>query len=247
MATTPQPTLVSSQQTIVQYNGFFSKWIKIIETHEKLILAVIIALVLWHYGDKAYDAYGKYLLSQQSATNTQIAKVEQQNALNAATLQQLTATVAAQAKIDDAKIAAAKQTIVVKQQQDELLPLPLLSARWESLVTLPPGSITPQPNGTVAVTTDAAHLTVNQLESIQPLTDQLTATQDQLKGCTTLSAQKDTTITGLQSDITLEKTGRAEDAKVAKVAITKAHRKGLKQGFALGFGTAVAAIVAIFH
>jgi len=204
-----------------------------------------VAAVLWHYGDKIYDAYGKHLSTQQAAINAQIAQVEKQNEQNQITLQQLAATVAAQSKIDDAKIAAAKQTIVVKQQADAALPLPLLSARWETLINLPPGSITPQVNGTVAVTTDAAHSTVNQLESIQPLTDQLAATQDQLKGCTTLSAQKDTTITGLQTDVAEQKKGRAEDAKVAKSNIRHAYWKGFKHGVIVGVVGTAAAVIAI--
>lgn len=236
---TPAPVIASTP------TSGFTHWVNVVKAHEKLIIMAILAIVLWHIGDKAYDAYGKHLEAQQSATNTQIAQVEQQNAATQAKLDELKATVAAQAKIDDAKIAAAKQKVVVAQQADAVLPLPLLSARWESLVSLPPNSVTPQPNGTVAVTTDAAHLTVNQLETIQPLTDQLAATQDQLKGCTTLGAQKDIQITGLTSEVALEKTGRAEDAKVAKHSISVAYRKGLKHGLIIGFAAGVAATVAV--
>jgi hypothetical protein len=243
MTTTPQPLVSTTPPT-----SGFTHWINLIKAHEKLIIVAIMAIVLWHLGDKAYDAYGNYLKAEQNATNSQIAQVEQQNAATQARLDELKATVAAQAKIDNAKIAAAKQKVIVAQQTDAALPLPLLSARWESLVTVPPGSVTPQPNGTVAVTTDAAHLTVNQLESIEPLQEQLSATQDQLKGCSTLSAQKDVQITGLNADIALQVQGRAEDAKVAKHTISVAYRKGLKHGLIIGFAAGIAATVAaIIH
>jgi hypothetical protein len=238
MATTPTITATSLHP--------ITHWINLIKAHEKLIITIILALLLWHYGDKIYDAYGKHLDAQVKTDNAQIAQIEKQNEQNAATLQQLTATVAAQAKIDDAKIAAAKQTIIVKQQADAALPLPELSKHWADMLSLQPSAITPQPNGTVAVTTDAAHATVNELEKIQPLTDQLAATQDQLKGCTTVSAQKDTTIAGLNTAVADEKKGRADDAKQAKHDIRHAYLRGLKHGIIIGVVGTTAAFVAIF-
>jgi len=210
-------------------------WVTIIKAHEKLLAVAIAALVLWHFGDMAYNAYGNHLKVEQTATNTQIAQVEQSNAQIQAELIQLKASVDAQAKIDDAKIAAAKQTIVVKQKTDAALPLPELSQHWQDMLVLSPGSITPQSNGTVAVTTDAAHTTVSELEKVGPLTDQLIATQDELKGCTSVRAQQDTQIAGLKSDVDLEKKGRVEDAKVAVVKQKKAWMRGFKWGAITGF------------
>jgi hypothetical protein len=241
MATTP--TAVTANTTSTHP---VNHWINLVKAHEKLIITVIIALVLWHYGNKAYDAYGKHLDAQVKADNAQIAQIEKQNEQNAITLQQLAATVAAQAKIDDAKIAAAKQTIIVKQQTDAALPLPELSKHWADMLSLQPAAITPQPNGTVAVTTDAAHATVNELEKLGPLTDQLAATQDQLKGCTNLSAQKDTTITGLQADVVAKTKKIDDDSKQAKHDIRHAYLKGLKHGIIIGVVGTTAAFVAIF-
>lgn len=238
MATTP-PVIASATHPITH-------WINLVKAHEKLIIAVIAAVLLWHYGNKAYDAYGKHLDAQVKTDNAQIAQIEKQNEQNAITLQQLAATVAAQAKIDDAKIAAAKQTIIVKQKADAALPLPELSKHWVDMLSLQPAAITPQPNGTVAVTTDAAHATVNELEKVGPLTDQLAATQDQLKGCTILSAQKDTTIAGLNTVVADEKKGRADDAKQAKHDIRHAYLRGLKHGIIIGVVGTTAALVAIF-
>jgi hypothetical protein len=210
-------------------------WVTFFKAHEKILIVIIAALTLIHFGDKAYDAYGKHLTAQQIQTNTQIAQVEKNNADIAAKLTELKASVDAQAKISDVKIAAAKQQVVVAQKVDANLPLPELSKHWQELLVLPAGSITPQPNGTVAVTTDAAHTTVSELEKIGPLTDELMATQEKLEGCTQVRSQQDAQIVGLNSDLALQKTGRVEDAKVAKVKERKALIRGLKLGAIAGF------------
>lgn len=226
-------------------HAFITHWVNIIKAHEKLILVAITALVLWHFGDVAYNAYGKHLAANIQADNTRIAQAEQQNALTLAQLNTLKATVAANEKIDDAKIAAAKQKITDVQKIDAALPLPELSVHWQSILSLPPGSINPQPNGTVAVTTDAAHATVNELEKVGPLSDQLAATQDQLKGCAIVRSQQDTLIAGLNTDITAVKKGRADDAVKAKHDIRHAYFKGLKHGIIIGVAVTTAAFVAV--
>lgn len=217
-------------------------WVTLIKAHEKLLIVTIAALTLFHFGNKAYDAYGNYLHTQQNATNAQIAQIEQSNAQITKQITQLKASVDAQAKIDDVKIAAAKQTLIVKQKEVATLPLPELSKEWVSLLSLPPDSITPQSNGTVDVTTDAAHTTVNALETIPSLNAQLSATQDKLQGCVDVRARQDTQIAGLNTSIDLEKKGRAEDARVAKQEQHKSWMRGFKWGAITGFVGGVLAL-----
>src|SRR5277367_4334833 len=109
MATTPAPQTASPTVNAAASTSAVTHFINIVKAHEKLLIVAIIAFVLWHFGDKAYDAYGKHLTAEQTITNTQIAQVEEQNKATQAKLDELKATVAAQAKIDDAKIEAAKQ------------------------------------------------------------------------------------------------------------------------------------------
>lgn len=238
--TTPT-TAISTAET------FIGHWVTIIKSHERLLLAVIATLLLWHFGNKAYDAYGLHLHNVTNADNVHIAQIESNNAQIQAKLDELKATVDANAKIDDAKIAAAKQKLTVVQKTDAALPLPELSKHWEDMLTLPTGSITPQPNGTVAVTTDAAHTTVSELEKVPALNDQLSATQDKLNGCTSVLTQQGTQIAGLKDNITAEKKGREDDAKQAKSDIHHAYFKGLKHGIIIGVAATVAAAVAILH
>ena len=220
-------------------------WYTFVKAHEKIIVVAIAGLLLWHFGDKAFDAYTKHLTDQQAAINKQIVDVEKTNAALVAKLDQLKTTVDAQAKVSQAKIVAAKQKLVEAQKIDAALPLPALSKHWEDLLVLTPGSITPEPSGTVSVTTDAAHATVNELEKIEPLTIELAATQEQLAGCTVVRAQQDSVITGLNTNLDLQKQGRAADAKVAADAQKKSYLKGLKHGIIIGVVATVAAAVAI--
>lgn len=217
-------------------------WVTFIKGHEKLLLAIIAAFVLLHLGDKAYDAYGQHLKANVTADNARIATIEQSNAKIEADLVALKASVDAKAKIDDAKIAAAKQTIIVREKEITALPLPQLSKEWESLLVLPEGSITPQSNGTVAITSDAAHATMTELVKVGPLTDQLIATNDKLEGCTAVTVQQDKDITGLKADIAAEKKGRTDDAKQAKHDIRAAWWKGFKWGAVVGFVGGIATL-----
>lgn len=226
--TTPaNPTVNSSKLTW---------WIAFIQAHEKLILVGAASLLLWHFGDKVVSAYEAAHKSQQSADNQQIAQLHQDNVTLAQTLAQMQANYTSQIANLNAKIAAKQNATVIQQKTDAALPLPDLSARWESLLVLSPGSITPQPNGTVAVTTDAAHSTVNELEKVPQLMEQVLDTQTELKSCTDLSAQKDKTIQGAQAELAAEKKGRADDKAVAKDNQRKSFWKGTKIGAAVATG-----------
>src|SRR5271169_6319417 len=156
--TTTQP----ANPTIIP--AWITSWEAFIKAHERLILIGAAALLLWHLGDKALGAYEAAHKSQQSADNQQIAQLHQDNVTLAQTLVQMQTTYNAQIADLNAKIVAKQKATIIQQKADAILPLPDLSARWESLLVLSPGSITPQANGTVAVTTDAAHITVNELE-----------------------------------------------------------------------------------
>ena len=101
-------------------------WVTVIKAHEKLLLALILAFTLIHFGDKAYDAYGQHLKAVTTADNARIATIEQSNAKIEADLVALKASVDAKAVADDAKIAKAKQTIIIKEKEVAALPLPEL-------------------------------------------------------------------------------------------------------------------------
>jgi hypothetical protein len=229
--------------TVSTVESFVGHWINIIKAHEKLLLAVIATLLLWHFGDMAYNAYGKHLNAAVTADNAQIAQVEKSNADLTMQIATLKASVDAQAAISQARIVADKQKIIATQKIDATLPMPELSKHIEELEMLPSGSLTPQPNGTVAVTPDAVHLIANELEKVGPLTDELVNTTAELTSCNVLRGKQDTLIAGLNTDITAEKKARGDEAKQAKHDIRSAYFKGLKHGVIVG----VVATVAVLH
>lgn len=232
--------------TLQSLETLIGHWITLIKAHEKLLVALLVAFVAVHYGDKAYDAYGQYLKTKQSVDNQKIATLEKQNDDNAKNLQALIADVNSRFQADEAKIVNAKNVIVVQQQKNNQMAPPELYTHWQTDLALPEDSIKPQADGTAIVSLDAAHATVNEIDKVAPLTEQLIATQDELKGCTDVRVAQSTQIDGLNKEITAEKQGRADDAKVAKVEQRKAWRRGFKWGFGIG-AAAVAAAVGFLH
>lgn len=215
-------------------------WEAFIKAHERIILIGIASLLIWHFGDRAIETYKSNKdIAAQTQVNQQIAVDHATNVQAQAQLAQMQTNFENTVAALTAKIAQKQQVTQQQQKIDAQLPLPDLSDRWESLLSLSQGSIAPQPNGTIIVTTDAAHLTVNELEKVPQLTEQVADTQTELKSCTTLSAQKDATLAGVNKELLDEVKGRAADAKVASDEKKKSFWKGTKFGAAL---TAVAII-----
>src|SRR5579859_6439636 len=227
MTDTPQNTTILPT--------WITSWAAFIKAHERLIFIVAASLVVWHFSNNITHWFDNRHIAEQAQVDKQIAQQENQNLLIQKQLTQMQANFDETVKSLNAKIDAKKQAVIVQQKVDALLPLPELSTRWENLLSLQPESIIPQTNGTIAVTTDAAHTTVNELEKIPQLTEQVADTQTELKACTTLSAKKDDDITGLTAQVKEEKKGRAADAKVAADKQRHSFWKGFKFGAVTGF------------
>lgn len=239
---TSQPNLntATTAETVIGH------WVTLVKAHEKLLLAIIAAVVLFHFGNKAYDAYGNYLKNKQSEINLQISAQSSTNATLQKQIDDMAAHFAAQSKIDDLKIQAAQHTLAVQQQADSVMPVPDLAARIATLLAVKPQEVT---TATLPDHLDldatAAHAVANNLEEIPALQTQLSATTDKLNGCQSLLTLSSQQITGLNTSITLEQKGRTEDAKVAAVNQKKAFRRGLKWGYAAGVATVIAIKVAL--
>jgi hypothetical protein len=217
-------------------------WTAFVKAHERLVITGVIALVLIHYGDKAYNAFELHEKGKQSADNQQIAQLHNDNLTLAQQLAKMQADYSAKLAAMDAKIAASKQAEQDQQRKDAALPLPDLAVRWAQILALGPGNITPQPNGTLNVTVDAAHTTVNELDKVGPLTEQLLDTQTKLDSCVALNTEKDKAITGKEAELAAEKKARADDATVAKEKQRHAWWSGFKWGAITGFVGGVVAL-----
>jgi hypothetical protein len=134
-----------------------------------------------------------------------------------------------------AAIAAQKQVVVVQQKKDDMMPPTELAQRWSDLIKAPSGSITPQSNGTLAVSADASHTTVDALETIPELKFEAQSLNTQLSACNTLSATLTQDVAEQKTLVVQEKQGRKDDAVVAKDKERKAFWKGFKWGAIAGF------------
>jgi len=223
------PAWITTTEAMVKH------WATFIKAHEKLVIVIGLGALLFHFGEKGLTAWENH---DKRIANIAQQKVDTDTAANkqlATELAQLKLEIAAKNLQLEAQIAASKQKLIVQQKIDQNLPLPELSARWVSLLSLPADSITPKSDGTISVTTDAAHTTVNELDKVGPLTEQLLDTQSELKGCTILSAKKDDAITGLNKQLTDEQTARKDDQKLAAIKQKKSFLRGFKWGAIVGF------------
>lgn len=210
-------------------------WEAFIKAHERLILTGAASLVLWHFGNKIENIFVQKHLAEQSVLNQQITQQEAQNKNLQTQLAQMQLTFDETVKSLNAKIDAKKQAVIIQQQADAKMPPVELSARWAELIAAPVGSITPDSGGSIKVSVDASHTTVNELEKVPLLTEQTIDLQTELKSCTDLSAKKDETITGVKTELETEKKARVEDAKVAKDNQRKSFWRGFKLGAITGF------------
>jgi hypothetical protein len=219
--------------------AWITSWGAFIKAHERLLLIGVGALVLWHYGNKIENIFVQNRLATQSQVNQQLAQQQTENQSLLAQLSQMQTSFNATIANLNAKIAAKQQAVIVQQKIDATLPLPELSAHWESLIASPEGSIVPQPNGTISVSTDVAHSTVSKLEAIPQLTEQVADTQAELKACTDLGVQKDAALVGVKTQLSTEEKARVDDAKVAADKQKHSFWKGFKWGYAAGIGTSI--------
>src|SRR5271167_1159228 len=226
--------------------------------HERLIIVVVLAVGLWF----GYGKYAQIRLDHDNAVLAQ-AKItaDAQAKANAALAQQVSDDKAALQALTD-KLSAQNQQLVNantalatalsrQQKTDAALPVPDLVNRWAQLApgTNFTGAIGSGNN--VTVTPSNALATVQQLEKVPVLTQQLTnettekTNDDQLlsqqnknifdlnTSVTTLNGQ----IVGLNKTIVDNGNVCAEQIKVVKDDARKSKRKWFIIGFVAGFLT----------
>lgn len=217
--------------------------INLVKAHERLVIVGISALVLLHFVDQGYTALKAYEKSKAGLAQQELNIKASQSATIQQQLAQMQAENAANTARLEAEIAASKTKEKIQQEIDAKLPLPELRDRWTTLIVANPGAITSNSNGTITVTGDAAHATVNELDKVAPLTDQLVDTQQQLAGCNKVSAEKDVAFTAKSAELDASTKARAADAVVAKEEARHQYWRGFKHGFIAGVVTTVAVML----
>jgi hypothetical protein len=218
-----------------------------IKAHEKLILALIAAGVLW-------VAIGKIdtLIQHHDGANLKQAQViAAQNAVNnAAIAAQVASDKAAfdalQAKLqaEDAALIQANvalATALTKQQKvDAALPPTDLAERWNALV---PNADVSVSNGQAVVPMTGAVATVQQLEIIPAQQEEITNDQTLIANGNALAVAQTKQVTDLTDQVTGLKLQSVDDAKVcqAQIAVVKADaRKSKRRWFIAGFVAGIA-------
>ena len=220
---------------------------EIFKTHEKLILALIAAGVLYFVIGRVDSIIARHDDAKLKQAQT-VASVQSQK--DAAIAAQVAADKAAfdalQAKLqaeDDALVQAnvALATALTKQQKtDATLPPTDLVARWNALVPQAAASVTT--NG-VTLPSTGAIATVQQLEIIPVQQEEITNEQTLVANGDALAVAQTKQVTDLTAQITGLKLSAVDDAEVCQtqIAVVKADaRKSKRRWFVVGFVAGIA-------
>ncbi len=216
-----------------------TKWIIFIKAHTGLIIGLAVIGVIWHLGTKYEDSRGEKLIEANTLIQQQLqTQVIQNRVLTGQLADQqaeyniLAAKMLAQNAQIDAEMSAKSAELSKRQQLDATLPLDGLAIRWRSIENLMPTDVAIGGTGTLFVSGQAATKTVQDLEAVTPLHDEVVQShqiQDNLTGqltsLTSVNASQTNEIAGLNSQITL-----AEKSCQDRIGVVKAQQKK-KSGF----------------
>lgn len=225
-------------------------WIKFFKAHERILATVIILAVIAFLGNKYLDYSAQKADTRLQAANQTLAVQKEANEKLAAQNQQAQAQyqiLLGQINAQNARLSAEmiqlSQTLAARQKQDQALPLPDLALRWQALLTLPANSITSTENG-LQVSPDASRATVSSLESLpvikQQLSDETQIASDKDKQIASLGGVvngQNQQIAGLNSQLVDAGKACKAEVAVAKKSRWKYFRAGAVAGFVAGILT----------
>ena len=207
-------------------------YIKFIKAHETILGLVLAAAVIWGVSGKIESVVAKHDKSQE--TQAQIVANAQQS--KDAALATQAAQQAEQYKELSDKVAAQNDALVtalVKQQHtDASLPPSDLIARWNTLV--PQAGATVTSTG-VALPEAGAVATVQQLESVPVLTQQLANTNSLLGASQKQVVTLDQEVSGLNLQLVDNQKVCTEELKVQADQYKKSRWHWFWAGMAAGF------------
>jgi hypothetical protein len=218
-----------------------------VKAHERLVLALIAAGVLWvgigkidtliQHHDDANLKQAQVIAAQDASKNAAIAA---RVASDKAAFDALQAKLQAQdAALVQANVALA--TALTKQQKaDNALPPSALVDRLNTLVPNAGASVTP--NG-IELPVSGAHATVNQLELIPAQQQELSNDQTLIANGNALAIAQTKQVNDLTAQVTGLKLQSVDDLKVcnAQIAVVKADaRKSKRRWFVAGFLAGIA-------
>jgi multidrug efflux pump subunit AcrA (membrane-fusion protein) len=224
-------------------------WLK---AHERIVIVVfVLAAGVWgwsrwvNYDAAKKDAALAAAQAQAKQSDTELANLASQSAQDAAQYQALLSALQSQNASLQASLTQMAGYLQRRQAVDTALPLPALAERWGQLVGAEPGDLTATTNGIVA-STATSHSTVNALEQVPVLQDELKAqTQisqnngDMLNSCQVLSKDLTAQVAACKADVTAHDKACEAQVSALKADAVKAKRNWFVRGLAAG-GSAVA-------
>lgn len=229
-------SLTQVEQGVKHYGAF-------VKAHERVLVIGLSAALLFHFGEKGLNAWEQHDAKRGTAQQIIVKQDDAQlKTLQAQLAAQQTQNAANIARLN-AAIANGLATLKQRQQIDEQLPPSDLASRWSELIALP-NSVTPTTTGSFTVSEDAAHATVNELEKVPQLTEQVLDTQAQVASCQKTLDTANQTVVASTKELADEKKSHADDVATLKVENKKKWMNGFKWGYIAGIGTAVAIKIA---
>jgi hypothetical protein len=218
--------------------------------HERLLIVAIVVVGLWF----GYGKYAQMRIDHDSAVLKQAQIVAaQQASQDAALAQQVTADKAQLQALTD-KLTAQNQQLVnantalatalsKQQHTDATLPPNELAQRWAQITpSMPAGGVTVSSNNAIQVTQAGAVATVQQLEQVPVLTQQLANETTQKNNDDQLLAQSTKNIfdlsnqvTGLNKSIVDNNAVCQDQIKLVKAQAAKSKRRWFIIGYVAGF------------
>ena len=226
------------------------KYVSYFKAHERLLLilvclaflgfGVVKALTFWeHHDQRVYDHDKAMLQADREKSAADAAR----SAELAAQYKDLAAKVLeTNTKLEQA--IASRDTELRKQKEiDKTLPPDKLAARWMTLLSLPPLSVVPTTLGQT-VTDSAAHVTVDALEDLPVLRQNVVALRTESDGKGAQIGKAEERITGLQNQVDgLNKTVIDQTAACkAEVNLVKAKARKSKLRWAAAGSIATLAV-----
>jgi len=209
----------------------YGAWIK---AHEKILIIVLAALLLYRGGQGIENAFLHHDSKVASQAAIVVKSDDSSNKILLDQLAQMKADALAQQKALTTAIQQTNAALAAQQKKDAALSPTEIDTRWEGLVSLPPGSVVPLTVSTTSVTNEAAVQTVQALEEIPALKIQVTDLTTELNTDQKIIGQEDNTIIGLNKQIVDEKASHVADVNLEKAKAKKSFWRGFKIGFVVG-------------
>ena len=208
-------------------------YLSFIKAHEKLIIIVIAALLLWHFGDAGLKAWIDRKGDAAVAADKRADDLEAANKTLASQVADL--------QIAVNKASAQREVDTTKQKKtDDGMNVADLASRLQVLLKSKPQDITFLPNQTVQLSSTASHQVADDLEDLSKL-------KVDLVDLTNLNGQQEKLISSLQLELVAEKDSHKKDVAFEKAKEKRSWLRGFKTGIIVGAVGVEAIRVAIFH